>query len=685
MSLRCAKARASLTACRSASAKATADRSVAKPSRLIPLMLALLVLPSPASAQRDAFFSAVMTFHRSLAGHYGDEGPQLTTQFAAMSTALDRWDSDIRDAERDLRSRLQSADAQTKLQIHTLLASLYLERGRLNDALREFDADISIDPPRPAFHRFRGIVLQAMSRPAEAADAFRAAWLLDPADPQNAYRLIAHTSAQTTPQEVDRALESLATLERGLIRRERARVPALFTEVRGIIDDAGGAMAFVPAAYASAFSFILQGELDQGLAAFRDAIASDALITDPASRSEPMVRGITALRQGRVAAAVDALEAAVAANRDSSETHRMLATAYSITGDVARSVEHLRTAVRLNPRDERSWLALARTLEEVGRSAEAEDVLRKAIVDQASGWALRWRRATMSDKLQRADDADRDLLAAADRFVLLVGKGELYRALARLAQLHLDYEQALGLLQRAVSATPNNATAHRTLGQAYVDNGRQTEGYAELVIALLLNPDDVETLTELGRLHLTADRIASSVEALERAVGIDAANRLALRALTDALTRAGRTVEGKQRLEESERLQAQAIEDDRRAKTAAVLRLDAEIRRGERDYDGAIDLWRQANSLQRGNAAIHLRLAEALAAANRSDEAVAEYRTAISLGAGADAHRRLAELYEAMGLTAEGRSERATHVERRLEDRRLGELRRGAEAGAYGL
>jgi hypothetical protein len=99
-------------------------------------MLALLALPSTAFAQRDAFFSAVVTFHRSLAGLYGDEGPRLTTQSAAMSTALDRWDSDIRDAEREMRSRLQSAnDVQTRLQIHTVLASLYLERGRLNDAL----------------------------------------------------------------------------------------------------------------------------------------------------------------------------------------------------------------------------------------------------------------------------------------------------------------------------------------------------------------------------------------------------------------------------------------------------------------------------------------------------------------------------------------------------------------------
>ena len=83
--------------------------------------------------------------------------------------------------------------------------------------------------------------------------------------------------------------------------------------------------------------------------------------------------------------------------------------------------------------------------------------------------------------------------------------------------------------------------------------------------------------------------------------------------------------------------------------------------------------------MQRGSAGPHLRLAEALAAAKRSDEAVAEYLTAISLGAGADAHRRLAELYEGLGRTAESARERVTHVERRLE-----ELQQRAEEGAPG-
>lgn len=678
MSLPCAKGTASLIACRSGA------------DRVVVLVLALVVLPSPAFAQRDAFFSGVVSFYRSLSGLYGDEGPQLVTQLEAMASALERWDVEIRDAERELRPRLETgADLQTRLQVHTLLASLYLERGRLADAAREFDDDIALDPTRAAFHRLKGLVLQAMppeargegpgSRAAAAADAFRTAWLLEPADPLHAYRLIAERAAQTTPAEIEQALDTLATLEDGLIRRERPGVPAPFPNIGGIIDDAAGATAFVPTAYAGGFTLILQGELDRGLAALRAALAADPLVIDASLRSDPVVRGISALRQGQVAAAVAQLDAAVAGGLDSPEVRRILATAHSVTGDVARSVQHLREGLRRNPRDERSWLLLARTLDDAGRLAEAEKVLREAVAELPGASVVRWRLSTTLEKLQRADDSDRDLLGLADRFVLLVGRGELYRALARLAEQHLDYERTIELLRRGVSMTPNHAAGHRALGRAYLENGRDAEGYGELVIALLLAPEDVETLTALGRRHLTAGRADRAVEALARAVDADPADRLAVHAYAEALNRAGRSVEGKQLVEEAERLLARAIEGDRRARTAAALRLDAEVRAAARDYPAAIDLWRQAMSLQPGGSAAHVRLAEALAAAGRADEALAEYRTALSRGAGADIHLRLADLYERIGRSDEASRERTRHVERRLD-----ELHQRAEAGTFG-
>jgi Flp pilus assembly protein TadD len=78
------------------------------------------------------------------------------------------------------------------------------------------------------------------------------------------------------------------------------------------------------------------------------------------------------------------------------------------------------------------------------------------------------------------------------------------RALAGRRNCIWTTPRPIGLLERAVRMTPNNAAAHKALGRAYVENGREAEGYAELVIALLLEPTTIEALTALGRWHLTA-------------------------------------------------------------------------------------------------------------------------------------------------------------------------------------
>jgi tetratricopeptide (TPR) repeat protein len=652
----------------SAVCRSSADR-VRHPCVGVSLGLALaLLIPSTAAAQRDAFFSALLPLYRTLDGVYGDEGPLITGRLGVMASALARWDEEIREAERQLRPKLTGADPQTAQQIHTVLASLYMERGRFADALREFDADIRLNPTRAPFHRFRGLILQAMSRPAEAADAFRTTWRLEPGDPSNAYRLIAFRSSETTQQEIERALETLAGVETELVRKARPAAQTPFININGIVDDAG-AMAFAPAAYASGVSFVVRGELDAGLAALLAAAAADPLVSDPVLRSEAATRGIEALRQGLIPAATTQLETVAAGARESSEGRRILATAQWLAGDVEKGLQNLREAVRLNPSDERSWLALARTLDEIGRPAEADEVLRRAVAAVPGAGALRWELAAASGRRQRTEEADLAAIGTVDRYVLLVGRGELYGALARLARTHLDYERGIGLLEQAAAVIPNNAAAHKALGRAYLEDGRDLQGYAELVVALMLDPEDVETLTEIGRLHLTAGRSARALEALERAVASDAGNQQAVYALGRALANAGRTAEGQKRLEEAEQLQARDVETERRQRTAAVLQLEAEVRMSERDYEGAVGFWKQLVALER-SAGRHLRLADALIALKRMEQAAVELQAAIALNAGPDAHRRLAEVLQAIGRNEESARERSTYVQRRLEEMR---------------
>jgi tetratricopeptide (TPR) repeat protein len=639
-----------------------------KASCLVLSLLVALVVPSTAVAQRDGVLAAYVQFYQTLRGAYGDEGAQLAAHLETMTTALAAWDREIRDAESQLRPRLKDADTQTALQVHAILASLYLDRSRFTDALREFEAAISIDSTRAVFHRYKGLIFQAAARPADAADAFRAAWLLDPTDPQNAYRLVVYRSAGTTAAEIEQALATFAQVEGELIRLERSRARSPFRTTQAIDDETGGAMAFVPPRYARGFSLMQRGEYEEGLAAFRAAVASDPLVTDAASRSEPMAQGIAALRQGMVDTAIDRLEAAARAG-DSSEAHRVLGTAYGVRGDMTRSVQHLREAVRLDPRDERGWIALARTLEDTGEATELDAALREGIAMLPDSGALRWR--LRSARGQRIDASDADLLSVADSLVLFAGKGELLGQMAAMARGDLDYDRAVSFLEQQVTLTPNNAPAHRALGRARVDQGREQIGYAELVTALLLDPLEPETLTALGQLHLAAGRILQAVAALERALALEAGNSEALHALGNALIRAGRMADGRHRLEESVRRQSQDVEDQRSRRTAAMLTTQAEIYMSRGEYDAAIESWKQAIAIRRESVG-HLQVADALIKAGRLEEAAAMLREAIPSNPRPEARRRLAEVYAAMGRTGESARERQTYTEQRLE-----ELRRG--------
>ncbi len=204
-------------------------------------------------------------------------------------------------------------------------------------------------------------------------------------------------------------------------------------------------------------------------------MAADPLNTDPAMRSDRTTQGIAALKQGLVDSAIAHLEAALGAG-ESSQAHRLLGTAYWVSGELAKSVLHLRAAVRLDPADERSWLALARALEGSGNLSEAVDALRTAIGELPDAGALRWQLSVTAGKRQRTEPEDLELATVAERLTLLAGKGELYDRAGRLAHGHLDYERALTLFEKRVVLTPNNAAAHKTLGRAYVDAGREDEG-----------------------------------------------------------------------------------------------------------------------------------------------------------------------------------------------------------------
>src|SRR6476469_4547409 len=116
------------------------------------LVTVVCALSASPGAQVDAFRDALIGFHSTIAGEYGDEGPVVVRNLDRMASSLSAWDAVIRDAEQDASARVGTAPAGERARIHASLAQLYIERGRYPDAVRELDAAIQSDGMKGSLH-----------------------------------------------------------------------------------------------------------------------------------------------------------------------------------------------------------------------------------------------------------------------------------------------------------------------------------------------------------------------------------------------------------------------------------------------------------------------------------------------------------------------------------------------------
>src|SRR5689334_11055853 len=120
-----------------------------------------------ASAQESAFIAAVrdlVTTHDVAVAHN------------RLQSALAEWDREI--ARR--QPQLQPKDAGLMLR----------RRGRLEEALRQFDAAAAREPDASDVQLLRALTLDAAGKPDESARAYQAAWIRDASNPVKAYAVL---------------------------------------------------------------------------------------------------------------------------------------------------------------------------------------------------------------------------------------------------------------------------------------------------------------------------------------------------------------------------------------------------------------------------------------------------------------------------------------------------------------
>ena len=413
--------------------------------------------------------------------------------------------------------------------------------------------------------------------------------------------------------EGPRILRALDTMSRALDVWDRERAPVEGRQAsRGLEEAAGGRPLLPLAAYRQGFEQLAKGEFRPAIEEFRRTASMDSLVTGAPS-----------------------------------EARRVQGLVYFAESEIEKSIEQFEAAIRVNPADERSRLALSRVLSSVGRDADAQRALQDTLRAIPASGRAHWWLATSYEHVNRFADARHEYDQAASMAV--AGRSHLLATVGRLASGAADGAGAVDALARAVADDPNNPAWHRLLAGALLLEDRPDDALVEFMAALRLDPRDAGAHLGVGQIHLNAGRNAEAVNALRRATELSPDSVDAEYALATALTRLGNSRDAARHFEHVQQVQQQRLANRRRTLSLDTLREEAALRAAEHDYDRAAALWRQVIQLDPRRASDHVGLAAALAGAGRLDTAIEEYERAATLGADPIVYRRLADLYAKAG------------------------------------
>ena len=431
--------------------------------------------------------------------------------------------------------------------------------------------------------------------------------------------------------------------------------------------EAGVAPIFPQARYAEGYAALRRGDYAAAVSRFGAASTADPLVAGDAAARARVVGAASMIREGRLATALEELQGIAADSPDQAEPHRLLGLTYWLGDQQGRSIEHLRTAIRLAPDDERARIALADVLAEGRRFAEAERELAQAVDSGTPSGLSRYRLAQLYGRqslLPRAASSFHE----SEAFGPIIGRDQFYRGLGSLLVNQADFDGAVAAYTRRIEVNPNNGEAHRQLGEIYFLQGRDDEALAEFVTATWLDPRDARAYAAAGQVHVRMLEYADATVALERALSLDPALREARYALGTSLMRLGRTEGARRELEIFQQQQAEA-----EAAGQQAFELDALRREGSKSllagaHDPAIASFEAALKIE-PSARSHRDLGLALLRARRPHEAIERLNAAQQLEETAEGFAYLADAYVAAGDLEESARQRSLSQQTALRAR----------------
>jgi tetratricopeptide (TPR) repeat protein len=594
------------------------------------------------------FVDALQRFTRAQAGTFGDEGSELRNSVAAMRDSLDRWDRGVAQFKADANRVPVAAE------VHVAVATVLLDRHNVEDALRELKAAENQDDSRSDIYTLQALAYAVLERPADAARALRRASALDPDNPVRSYLLAQQLGRLGQQADATRAFRDFQRVlrRRSDVSNASAPAPLPFERIDLLRQAAGISPIFPQARYVEGYAALRTGDYAQAVTRFSDASVNDPMLAVDPVAHERVVRAASMIREGSLGAALAQLRAVVAEAPGHAEAHRLLGMAYWFDEQQGKSIEALRSAIRLAPGDDRAPSVLADVLVGERRLTEAERELTQAIGSGMASGRLHYQLAQLYERQSLLPAAAKSF-HESEAFGPIVGRDQFYRTLGSLLVNQADFDGAVAAYMRRIDANPNNAEAHRQLGEIYFLQGRDEEALSEFLAATWLDSRDAKAFAAAGQVEVRLLRYADASVALARALSLDPSLREARYALGTSLMRLGKTEDARRELELFERQQAEAEMVGQRA-----FQLDAQRREASRSllagaFDQAIASYREALTLDPNSARSHRELGLALLRAKRAQEALEPLFAAQRIEPTSEGFAYLADAYVATGNSDE--------------------------------
>lgn len=449
---------------------------------------AATAMPAHARQSTDPkaeFVQALGRLSLDLNGASGDEGSRILPDIARLERALAQWDAIIASYETAMAADLRTADRSLAARMHTAIGAVYLDRGRVDAALREFATASELDPMRPDVALLRAFAYsQATSDVEQATQAFGRAVALAPADPIRLYALARHLMKAGRADEAAKALRAFIDMQKPhAASTTRTPQPAPFIHIELVPEAAGVEPYFPLALYADGFARLHRRDLAGAIAAFKEAASRDPLVTGRGTENERLrlARADTLIDTEQYAAADRLLRELIEQMPSSGRAYYALARLRQRQGLYPEAVSEFERSLTFSPLLGANGIykTMGMLMTSQQDFAGAASAFEKRVDVHPNDPDAHHDLGLAYFRQGRDDDA---LAEFAVTLIIAPARADTFAAISQLHVRKGNYEEAAQSAQTAVMLDPKQMEARYVLGTALLRLGRSEAGRRELEI-----------------------------------------------------------------------------------------------------------------------------------------------------------------------------------------------------------